>query len=48
MLNLYLARHGQDEDNAKGILNGRRDNPLTKLGVNQAKKLAENLSLKED
>lgn len=37
MLNIYMARHGQDEDNIKGILNGRRDKPLTKTGVNQAK-----------
>lgn len=32
-LNLYLARHGQDEDNARSILNGRRDTPLTLLGI---------------
>ena len=43
MLNVYLARHGQDEDNANGILNGRRDMPLTTLGVNQAKELAEKI-----
>ncbi len=43
MLRIYLARHGQDEDNAKGILNGRRDMPLTKLGVRQAEQLAKNI-----
>lgn len=43
MLNIYLARHGQDEDNAKGILNGRRDQSLTPLGVNQAKELAQRI-----
>src|SRR3989338_9826521 len=43
MLKIYLARHGQDEDNARGILNGRRDNPLTKIGYEQACKLAEHI-----
>lgn len=37
---LYLARHGQDEDNAAGILNGHRDTPLTALGREQAAHLA--------
>jgi broad specificity phosphatase PhoE len=36
MLSIYLARHGQDEDNAAGILNGRRDTPLTEKGRTQA------------
>jgi broad specificity phosphatase PhoE len=36
MLKIYLARHGQDEDNFNGILNGRRDKPLTKKGIEQA------------
>ena len=40
MLTIYLARHGQDEDNAEGILNGRRDQPLTELGREQARTLA--------
>ena len=40
MLNIYLARHGQDEDNEQGILNGHRDKPLTSLGLNQAEQLA--------
>lgn len=40
MLKIYLARHGQDGDNVNGILNGRRDEPLTELGVQQAKNLA--------
>jgi len=43
MIKIYLARHGQDEDNAKGILNGRRDSPLTNLGVKQAGLLAEKI-----
>ena len=40
---IYLVRHGQDEDNANGILNGHRNMPLTKLGQEQAKEAAENL-----
>lgn len=43
MLRIYLARHGQDEDNAKGILNGHRDKPLTKLGEEQAGELAQKI-----
>ena len=45
MLNIYLTRHGQDEDNAQGILNGHRDMPLTILGEKQAEELA--LKIKE-
>ena len=43
MSKIYLARHGQDEDNANGILNGQRDTGLTKLGVEQAELLATNI-----
>ena len=43
MLKIYLARHGQDEDNVKGILNGHRDKPLTLLGQDQAKELANKI-----
>jgi broad specificity phosphatase PhoE len=39
MLELYLCRHGQNEDNAAGILNGHRDLPLTQVGREQAKEL---------
>jgi probable phosphoglycerate mutase len=46
MLNIYLARHGQDEDNANGLLNGHRDNPLTELGKNQARTLAQHIKEK--
>lgn len=35
----YLTRHGQDKDNALGILNGHRDNPLTPRGEAQAQEL---------
>jgi broad specificity phosphatase PhoE len=44
MLNIYIARHGQDEDNFKGILNGRRDKPLTKEGIKQAEFLGKKLA----
>ncbi len=43
MSKIYLARHGQDEDNANGILNGRRDTPLTEIGRAQAQALADNI-----
>lgn len=42
-MKIYLARHGQNEDNAKGILNGRRDLPLTEAGKRQARELAEKI-----
>lgn len=40
MLRIYLARHGQNIDNANGILNGHRDLELTELGIDQAKEAA--------
>jgi probable phosphoglycerate mutase len=43
MLTLYIARHGQNEDNANGILNGHRDMPLTVLGEKQAHELADGI-----
>jgi uncharacterized phosphatase len=42
-MNIYIARHGQDEDNVLGILNGHRDKPLTSLGLEQAHILAEHI-----
>ena len=41
MLRIYLARHGQNADNAEGILNGHRDRPLTRIGITQARLLSE-------
>lgn len=41
MLHIYLARHGQNEDNENGLLNWHRDKPLTKIGLEQATSLAE-------
>lgn|SRR3989339_239811 len=43
MLRLFVNRHGQNEDNADGILNGHRDKPLTALGISQAHELAEGI-----
>lgn len=40
MLKIYLARHGQNKDNAEGILNGHRDEPLTEKGIEQAHEVA--------
>lgn len=38
-LEIFIARHGQNEDNVNGILNGHRDLPLTELGRDQARQL---------
>lgn len=43
MKKIYLARHGQDEDNAAGILNGHRDRKLSKLGKEQALNFAKKI-----
>jgi probable phosphoglycerate mutase len=43
VLNIYIARHGQNEDNANGILNGHRDLPLTDIGFKQARQLARGI-----
>jgi probable phosphoglycerate mutase len=40
MVEIYIARHGQDEDNLNGILNGHRNTPLSMKGVDQAYDLA--------
>lgn len=40
---IYIVRHGQDEDNANGILNGHRDQPLTKIGEMQAGEIAKEI-----
>lgn len=43
MLNIYLARHGQDQDNVNSILNGQRDMPLTEKGIEQAKEVGQKI-----
>ncbi|CAN5397360.1 histidine phosphatase family protein [soil metagenome] len=40
---IFVARHGQNEDNLNGILNGHRDLPLTNLGRQQARDLGQGI-----
>lgn len=40
-MEIYLARHGQNEDNLNGLINGHRDLPLTDVGLAQARELGE-------
>ncbi len=40
-MEIYLVRHGQDLDNANGILNGHRDQDLTPLGIQQTDSAAD-------
>ena len=47
MTTIYIARHGQNEDNVRGILNGHRDLPLTDLGRQQARRLARHIKDRE-
>lgn len=47
MTTIYIARHGQNEDNVHGILNGHRDLPLTDLGRQQARQLARHIKDRE-
>ena len=47
MTTIYIARHGQNEDNVRGILNGHRDLPLTDLGRQQARQLARHIKDRE-
>jgi probable phosphoglycerate mutase len=42
-MKIYIVRHGQDEDNASGILNGHRNSPLTELGREQALQLSNKI-----
>jgi broad specificity phosphatase PhoE len=43
MEKIFIVRHGQDQDNAQGILNGHRDTSLTELGKRQAHETASKL-----
>ena len=47
MTTIYIARHGQNEDNVRGILNGYRNLPLTDLGRQQARQLARHIKDRE-
>ncbi|MNH50388.1 2,3-bisphosphoglycerate-dependent phosphoglycerate mutase [compost metagenome] len=40
---IFIARHGQNEDNVNGVLNGHRDLPLTDLGRQQARDLGQGI-----
>ncbi len=42
-MKIYIARHGQNEDNIQGILNGHRDLPLTDVGRGQARESGANI-----
>jgi broad specificity phosphatase PhoE len=42
-MKLFLVRHGQDEDNARGILNRRRNTGLTESGRQQSYTVAQKL-----
>ncbi|HUS26768.1 MAG TPA: histidine phosphatase family protein [Nevskiaceae bacterium] len=46
-VDLFIARHGQNVDNANGILNGHRDLPLTNVGRKQARQLAKGIAAKD-
>jgi len=46
-VNLILVRHGETEDNARDILMGRNDSPLTILGKKITKKVAKDLKKEE-
>ncbi len=41
---IFIGRHGQNEDNLNGILNGHRDLPLTDVGRAQARQLGEGIT----
>ena len=42
-MKLYIARHGQTDDNLNGVFSGWRNTPLNSTGFEQAKKLSEQL-----
>lgn len=43
MTKIYIVRHGQDQDNANGLLNGHRDTDLTDIGLEQANQIANKI-----
>lgn len=47
MLQLYIARHGQTEENVQRILQGQMPGHLTPEGISQAEQLSKKLSQEE-
>jgi len=43
-VDIFVARHGQNEDNINRILGGHRDRPLTNLGRGQARDLGQSIA----
>jgi probable phosphoglycerate mutase len=43
-VDIFVARHGQNEDNINGILGGHRDRPLTDIGRGQARDLGQSIA----
>ncbi len=43
-VDIFIARHGQSEDNINGILGGQRDRPLTDVGRGQARELGQSIA----
>lgn len=43
MIELILVRHGETIENSKGIIQGQTEGTLTEKGIDQNKKLADNL-----
>lgn len=43
-MRLLFVRHGQTDDNARGLIQGRNDPPLNDNGLAQAERIAEILS----
>lgn len=48
MVKLFMVRHGRTDWNEQGLAQGWTDIPLNKVGVEEAKLLAENLALNFD
>ncbi|KAG8920171.1 hypothetical protein FRC01_000886, partial [Tulasnella sp. 417] len=44
IVNVYIVRHGETFENAKGIIQGQLDTQLNELGRTQAERLGEVLS----
>jgi len=42
-MKLIITRHGETEENTKGIIMGHLPGKLTPLGIEQAKKVAQRL-----